>query len=63
MHTGQFRSLAQVIAFFDAGGHFAGYPGRNELTALGMTAQEKEDLAAFLAALDGPGPAAALLSP
>ena len=63
MHTGQFRSLAEVVAFFDAGGHFAGYPGSNELKALGMSAQEKDDLASFLAALDGPGPAAALLSP
>ena len=62
MHTGQLRTVADVIAFFDAGGDPAGpYPGHSELRALGLNADERADLAAFLAALDGPGPDASLL--
>ncbi len=61
MHTGQVRTLEEVVAFFDRGGDPAGYPGKSELTALGLSAQDRQDLVAFLRALDGPGPAAALL--
>jgi cytochrome c peroxidase len=61
MHTGQLRSLPQVIDFFDRGGDSAGlYPGTNELTALGLSAQQKTDLAAFLGTLNGPGPESTL---
>lgn len=62
MHTAQLRTIEDAIAFFDAGGHPAGYPGTREIKPLGLTAQERSDLAAFLRALDGPGPAAALLA-
>ena len=57
MHTGQLRSVAQVVDFFDRGGDRAGhYPGTSELHALGLTEQQKTDLIAFLATLNGPGP-------
>jgi cytochrome c peroxidase len=61
MHTAQLATLEEVIDFFDGGGHPAGFPGKNELAPLGLSAQEKSDLKAFLGALDGPGPAPALL--
>jgi len=61
LHTAQLRSLAEVVAFFDRGGDRAGYPGTNELAPLRLTAEEQQDLVAFLAALDGPGPAPSLL--
>jgi cytochrome c peroxidase len=63
MHTGQLRSLESVIAFFDRGGDEAGYPGKNELHALGLAPRDRADLLAFLATLDGPGPEARLLTP
>jgi len=61
MHTGQLRSLDQVLAFFDRGGDPNGYPGTNELHALHLTDRERADLVAFLSTLTGPGPEAALL--
>ncbi len=61
LHTGQFKTLEDVVAFFDGGGHPAGYPGTKEIAPLGLTAGERADLAAFLRALDGPGPDASLL--
>ena len=61
MHTGQFRTLEEVVAFFDRGGHPAGYPGKSELSVLGLSERERGDLAAFLRALDGPGPDPSLL--
>jgi cytochrome c peroxidase len=63
MHTGQITSLAEVISFFSAGGHVGGYLGRNELVRLGLDAEERADLEAFLRALDGGGPEAQLLEP
>jgi cytochrome c peroxidase len=61
MHTGQLRTLPEVVAFFDRGGDPAGaYPGTSELHPLGLYPQDESDLAAFLNALDGPGPTAAL---
>jgi hypothetical protein len=63
MHTAQLTRLADVIEFFDNGGHLGGYPGRNELEPLGLTGQERADLEAFLGALEGPGPRAELLKP
>jgi cytochrome c peroxidase len=60
MHTGQLRSLEAVVEFFDRGGDPVGYPGANELHPLGLSVRERADLVAFLRALDGPGPAAAL---
>jgi cytochrome c peroxidase len=63
MHTAQFSSFADVVDFFNRGGHVGGYPGVNEIAPLGLTAQEQSDLVSFLGSLDGPGPAAALLTP
>jgi cytochrome c peroxidase len=53
MHTGQYRSLAAVIAFLSRGGSPSGYPGTNELHPLDLSSQEQDDLSAFLMALDG----------
>jgi hypothetical protein len=63
MHTAQLRSLEDTVAFFDAGGHLGGYPGRNELRPLGLRETERTDLVAFLRALDGAGPPPALHAP
>jgi cytochrome c peroxidase len=63
-HTGQTKSLAAVVAFFDAGGDPAGgYVGTSEVAPLGLTALQKSDLVAFLGALDGPGASASLTTP
>ncbi|MBL8951065.1 MAG: hypothetical protein JNK82_09830, partial [Myxococcaceae bacterium] len=67
MHTAQLRTLEDVVKFFNQGGHaragttFPGYLGTNVLTPLNLTDEEVADVVAFLRALDGPGPAAALL--
>ncbi|HZX95208.1 MAG TPA: cytochrome c peroxidase [Myxococcales bacterium] len=61
MHTGQLRTLEDVVAFLNRGSPFGGYPGTGELPPLGLTALEQSDLVAFLRALTGPGPAAGLL--
>jgi cytochrome c peroxidase len=61
MHTGQLRTLADVVAFHARGGDPFGYPGTNELATLDLTAQDQQDLVAFLGTLEGPGPAATLL--
>ena len=63
MHTGQFRSLEQVVGFFDRGGDRSGYPGKSELTALDLGDAERADLIAFLGTLNGSGPEPALLAP
>jgi cytochrome c peroxidase len=61
MHTGQMRTLDQVMVFFDRGGDRAGlYPGTNELHPVGLTERERADVVAFMGTLTGPGPAAAL---
>jgi len=63
MHTGQLRTVADVIAFFDAA---VIRPVRTRVTpSCGRSGQCRRagDLAAFLAALDGPGPDASLLVP
>jgi cytochrome c peroxidase len=62
MHTAQLRTVADVVEFFNQGGDPPGpYPGVSEIQPLGLTEDEQADLTAFLAALDGPGPDAALL--
>jgi len=63
MHTGQLRTLEQVVSFFNRGGDRFGYPGENELRPLALTPRERSDLVAFMASLDGPGPSADLLGP
>jgi cytochrome c peroxidase len=60
MHTGQLRSLDEVVAFFVRGGDEFGYPGKSELTKTDLTVQDRADLVAFLKALEGPGPDAKL---
>jgi cytochrome c peroxidase len=61
MHTGQLATLAEVVAFFARGGDRFGYLGKSELSPLELTAQDEQDLVAFLGTLEGPGPAPALL--
>lgn len=61
MHTGQFRTLADVVAFFTRGGDHFGFLGAKEITALPLTLEQEQDLVAFLGTLEGPGPAAELL--
>jgi cytochrome c peroxidase len=70
MHTGQFKTLEEVVAFFNQGGHkqpgvdaapIIGFLGETEIAPLGLDVQEAADLVAFLKALQGPGPAADLL--
>jgi cytochrome c peroxidase len=61
MHTGQLSKLGAVVAFFGRGGDPSGYPGSNELTAVDLSAQDEQDLVAFLGTLEGAGPAADLL--
>jgi cytochrome c peroxidase len=61
MHTGQLRTLDDVVSFFNRGGDPFGYLGKNELRPLGLTMGERADLVSFLKALDGPGPSADLL--
>jgi len=52
MHNGMFLSLEEVIDFYDAGG--GAVAGKSPLIqSLGLTAQEKRDLLAFLQALTG----------
>jgi cytochrome c peroxidase len=63
MHTGQMRTMDEVISFFDRGGHSSGFPGKSELRALNLTDRERADLVAFMNTLDGPGPEAALQAP
>jgi cytochrome c peroxidase len=63
MRNGQMRSLEEVVTFFDRGGDRMGFPGKTEIEPLGLSELERADLVAFLKSLDGPGPAAELLSP
>ena len=52
MHNGVFHSLEEIIDFYDAGG--GAVAGKSPLIQpLGLTAQEKRDLLAFLQALTG----------
>jgi cytochrome c peroxidase len=70
MHTGQFMTLEEVVAFFNQGGNkqpgvpapsIIGFLGETEIAPLGLSAEEAADLVAFVKALDGPGPSANLL--
>ena len=61
MHTAQIKTLAEVVAFFNQGGAFPEF-GTSELSPLGMSADEEQDLVNFLLALSGPGPDASLLA-
>ncbi|QQR91913.1 MAG: hypothetical protein IPJ88_09570 [Myxococcales bacterium] len=61
-HTGQLRSLEDVVAFFSKGGASGGFLGTDVLSPLDLTDAEETDLVAFLKTLDGPGPDPALLT-
>lgn len=61
MHTGQFKALSSVVAFFAAGGHPRGYLGESELEPLDLSDDERAALVAFIESLAGPGPDGALL--
>ena len=64
MHAGQHATLEQVIEFYDVGGGPVPDGGTKDarVRPLGLTAQEKSDLAAFLRTLDGePVPQALLM--
>ncbi|HEY3493277.1 MAG TPA: cytochrome c peroxidase [Polyangiaceae bacterium] len=61
MHDGRFRSLRDAVRFFVDGGARGGFPGSSEIEPLGLGKAEARQLEAFLRALDGPGPAPALL--
>ncbi len=63
MHTGHVGSLEDVVEFFDRGGDMFGFLGESELSPLELSPRERADLVAFLNALTGEGPAAALLAP
>ncbi len=63
MHTGHMSSLDEVVHFHVRGGDPGGFPGTSELAPLPLDADDEADLVAFLAALQGPGPDASLLSP
>jgi cytochrome c peroxidase len=65
MHDGSLATLADVIAFYDAGGGDVGTTGIVKdplLQPLGLSAQDRADLAAFLATLTGDGVPASLLA-
>ncbi len=47
MHNGRFKTLAEVVEFYDRGGDFPGI-SRTRLRVLRLTAQQKSDLIAFL---------------
>jgi cytochrome c peroxidase len=59
-HTGQMRTLDEVVAFFARGGDHFGFPGKSVLSPLELSDEERDDLVAFLRALDGPGPDSSL---
>jgi cytochrome c peroxidase len=65
MHDGSLATLDDVIAFYDAGGGDPGSSGIVKdalLTPLGLAAQDRTDLVAFLGTLTGDPVAAALLA-
>ncbi len=52
MHNGVFYTLEDVVDFYDAGGGAADWPNKTALLKpLGLSAQEKQDLVAFLESL------------
>jgi hypothetical protein len=61
MHTGQYRSLEDAVAFLSRGGAPSGYLGTKESYDRNLSDDEQSALVAFLRALDGPGPTADLV--
>jgi cytochrome c peroxidase len=63
MHSGQFATLEDVIAFYNAGGGTPVTGTRDSvIVPLALTAGESADLVAFLRALTGAAVPAALLT-
>ena len=56
MHTGEYRSLEDVVLFFNRGGDTQGFLGVSENHPRDLTPEERGQLVAFLRALDGDGP-------
>ena len=48
MHNGRFKTLEEVVDFYDRGGDFPGFSRNGRLRALRLSAQQKADLVAFL---------------
>jgi cytochrome c peroxidase len=63
MHTGQITDLSAVVEFFNRGGSPLKTIGKNELSPLGLSPSEKDDLLLFLKTLDGSGSAPEMLLP
>ncbi|MDX2055804.1 MAG: cytochrome c peroxidase [Polyangiaceae bacterium] len=63
LHAGQLRSLEDAVAFFNRGGDPAGFQGVRDtrMVPLGLNAEQRAQLVAFLRALDGQGPPPELL--
>lgn len=61
MHTGEYRSLEDVVLFFNRGGDTQGFLGVSENHARDLTPEERGQLVAFLRALDGDGPDPSLI--
>jgi cytochrome c peroxidase len=59
MHSAAYRSLTAVVDLFSEGGS-GGFVGTSEIVALNLTTEEKNQLIAFMEALQGPGPDVAL---
>lgn len=55
MHDGSLKTLAEVVAWYDQGGHENAWLDA-EIEPLGLTDQEQADLVAFLKSLTGPLP-------
>lgn len=54
MHNGGMATLEQVVEFYDRGGNFRNDELDPDIQSLGLSAQEKADLVAFLKALTDP---------
>jgi cytochrome c peroxidase len=65
MHAGQKRSLEDAIQLINRGGDSLGFQGTKDprIVPLNLTSEERTALAAFLRALDGPGPAEKWIGP
>jgi cytochrome c peroxidase len=65
MHQGQFRDLEAVVEFYSEleGATGRGHHQEQVLVPLRLTVGEKEDLSAFLIALEGGPPDERLLAP
>ena len=65
MHSGSFKTLRDVVVFYNQGGAESGFVGTKSglLKPLNLSEQEIDDLVAFLQSLDGAPLPADLLQP